>query len=102
MDGRIKNAAPKTHGALLGIRDNRSMRRRCETQHPANRFSGDYLYPFQETMLVTCDLDDAIEQIDMGPAMIRSAAKNFRDVAVAVRHLVCRKSLRNLRTMEGR
>ena len=41
------------------------------------------LYPFQETIASGCDFDEAIEKIDIGgPTMIRSAAKNFKDVAV--------------------
>ena len=87
MDGRIKTLHPKIHGALLGLRD--------KPEHvTAMREHGIEpidmvvinLYPFEQTVMqggVT--LDEAIEQIDIGgPAMIRSAAKNFRDVAVIV------------------
>ena len=85
MDGRIKTLHPKIHGALLSVRDN--------PEHQAAM--GEHgiepidmvvinLYPFEETIAregVT--LEEAIEQIDIGgPAMIRSAAKNFKDVAV--------------------
>jgi len=44
------------------------------------------LYPFEDTVAKSdCTLEDAIENIDIGgPAMIRSAAKNYRDVAVVV------------------
>jgi len=87
MDGRIKTLHPKIHGALLALRD-----------HPEHQAAmGDHkiepidmvvvnLYPFEQTIAregVT--LAEAIEQIDIGgPAMIRSAAKNHRDVAVVV------------------
>ena len=42
------------------------------------------LYPFEATVArADCTLDDAIENIDIGgPAMVRSAAKNWNDVAV--------------------
>jgi phosphoribosylaminoimidazolecarboxamide formyltransferase/IMP cyclohydrolase len=86
MDGRIKTLHPRIHGGLLAVRDN--------PKHLAAMNEHDIepidlvvvnLYPFEETIAregVT--LEEAIEQIDIGgPAMIRSAAKNFGDVAVA-------------------
>jgi phosphoribosylaminoimidazolecarboxamide formyltransferase / IMP cyclohydrolase len=85
MDGRIKTLHPKIHGALLSVRDN--------PEHQASMREHGIepidmvvinLYPFEETIArkgVT--QAEAIEQIDIGgPAMIRSAAKNFKDVAV--------------------
>src|SRR6266849_5926720 len=85
MDGRIKTLHPKIHGALLGVRDNpehQAAMREYGIQ-PIDMVVIN-LYPFEETIArdgVT--LEEAIEQIDIGgPAMIRSAAKNFRDVAV--------------------
>src|SRR5690606_17240210 len=44
------------------------------------------LYPFQQTVAKQeCSLEDAIENIDIGgPTMLRSAAKNHRDVVVIV------------------
>ena len=85
MDGRIKTLHPKIHGALLAIRDN--------FDHLAAMENNDIepidlvvvnLYPFAETIArddVT--VEQAIEQIDIGgPAMIRSAAKNYRYVTV--------------------
>jgi phosphoribosylaminoimidazolecarboxamide formyltransferase / IMP cyclohydrolase len=85
MDGRVKTLHPKIHGALLGIRDNPE-HEAAMSEHgiePIDLVVVN-LYPFEETIVrqgVT--LAEAIEQIDIGgPAMIRSAAKNFRDVAV--------------------
>ncbi len=87
MDGRIKTLHPKIHGALLGRRDN-SEHEAAMREHgiePIDMVVVN-LYPFEKTIAregVT--LDEAIEQIDIGgPAMIRSAAKNFRDVLVVV------------------
>jgi phosphoribosylaminoimidazolecarboxamide formyltransferase/IMP cyclohydrolase len=87
MDGRIKTLHPRIHGGLLAVRDN--------PKHLAAMSEHDIepidmvvvnLYPFEETIAregVT--LEEAIEQIDIGgPAMIRSAAKNFSSVAVVV------------------
>src|SRR6266404_2718892 len=85
MDGRVKTLHPKIHGALLALRDN--------PDHIASMNEHDIepidlvvvnLYPFDETIKKDgVTLDEAIENIDIGgPAMIRSAAKNWRDVAV--------------------
>ncbi len=85
MDGRVKTLHPKIHGALLGIRDNPE-HQAAMSEHAIEPIDMVVvnLYPFEETIKregVT--LDEAVEQIDIGgPAMIRSAAKNFRDVAV--------------------
>ena len=87
MDGRIKTLHPKIHGGLLGVRDNPD-HQAAMRQHEIEPIDLVVinLYPFEQTVAregVT--LEEAIEQIDIGgPAMIRSAAKNFRDVAVVV------------------
>ncbi|MDT4966245.1 MAG: phosphoribosylaminoimidazolecarboxamide formyltransferase / cyclohydrolase [Acidobacteriota bacterium] len=85
MDGRVKTLHPAIHGALLAQRDNPEHRAALAALEvdPIDLVVVN-LYPFEETISrddVT--LGDAIEQIDIGgPAMIRSAAKNYRDVAV--------------------
>ncbi len=87
MDGRIKTLHPKIHGALLGLRDNDE---HIAALHERGIELIDMvvvnLYPFEETIKrAGVTLAEAIEQIDIGgPAMIRSAAKNARDVAVVV------------------
>lgn len=87
MDGRIKTLHPKIHGALLGVRDNPAHQAAMQEQgiDPIDLVVIN-LYPFEKTIaLEKVTLEEAIEQIDIGgPAMIRSAAKNFKDVAVAV------------------
>jgi phosphoribosylaminoimidazolecarboxamide formyltransferase/IMP cyclohydrolase len=85
MDGRVKTLHPHIHAALLAVRDNREHMKALGEHHiePIDMVVAN-LYPFEKTIRrkgVT--LDEAIEQIDIGgPAMIRSAAKNFQDVAV--------------------
>ncbi len=85
MDGRVKTLHPKIHGALLGLRDNdghvASMKEHAI--EPIDMIIVN-LYPFEETVAKTgVSLDEAVENIDIGgPAMIRSASKNWRDVAV--------------------
>lgn len=87
MDGRVKTLHPKIHGALLGIRDN-SDHLAAMQQHGVKPIDLVVvnLYPFEETVArAGVTLEEAIEQVDIGgPAMIRSAAKNFQDVAVVV------------------
>src|ERR1051325_139266 len=85
MDGRVKTLHPKIRGALLGVRDNpeHEAAMREHGIEPIDMVVVN-LYPFQQTIeREGVTLAEAIEQIDIGvPAMIRSAAKNFRDVAV--------------------
>src|SRR5678816_2380641 len=85
MDGRVKTLHPRVHGGLLAIRDNPEHVAAMEQNgiQPIDMVVVN-LYPFAETIgRPDVTLDEAIEQIDIGgPAMIRSAAKNARDVAV--------------------
>ena len=85
LDGRVKTLHPKVHGGLLARRD-------LPEHMAALKAHGIEtidllvvnLYPFEATVAKPgCTLDDAIENIDIGgPAMVRSAAKNWKDVAV--------------------
>ena len=85
MDGRVKTLHPKIHGALLGVRDNPVHVAAMEKHgiEPIDMVIIN-LYPFEQTVArKDITLAEAIEQIDIGgPALIRSAAKNYRDVAV--------------------
>jgi phosphoribosylaminoimidazolecarboxamide formyltransferase/IMP cyclohydrolase len=87
MDGRIKTLHPKIHGALLGLRHNPEHVAAMREHHiePIDMVVVN-LYPFEQTVMQgDVTLDEAVEQIDIGgPTMIRSAAKNWRDVAVIV------------------
>lgn len=84
MNGRVKTLHPKIHGGLLG-------RRGIDEQVMAEQGIGPIdllvvnLYPFEEMAQKDLSLPELVEYIDIGgPAMIRSAAKNFRDVAVVI------------------
>ncbi len=83
MDGRVKTLHPKIHGGLLGRRgtDDAIM---AEHGIDAIDMVVVNLYPFEATVAKTdCSLEDAVENIDIGgPTMLRSAAKNHKDVAV--------------------
>ncbi|MEN1929661.1 bifunctional phosphoribosylaminoimidazolecarboxamide formyltransferase/IMP cyclohydrolase [Luteimonas sp. MJ250] len=84
MDGRVKTLHPVVHGGLLG-------RAGVDEAVMAEHGIGAIdllvlnLYPFESvTANADCTLADAVENIDIGgPAMLRSAAKNFARVAVA-------------------
>ena len=84
MDGRIKTLHPKVHGGLLGRRhvDDAVM-----SKFGINRIEllVVNLYPFETMSSQSMQLEHLAEYIDIGgPAMIRAAAKNFRNVAVVV------------------
>jgi len=85
LDGRVKTLHPTIHAGLLARRD--------VPEHMAALKEHDIasidllvvnLYPFEATVAKPgCTLEDAIENIDIGgPAMVRSAAKNWKDVGV--------------------
>ncbi len=85
LDGRVKTLHPTIHGGLLARRDLPEHIAAIE-QHKISTIDilCVNLYPFEATVAKPgCTLEDAIENIDIGgPAMVRSAAKNWKDVAV--------------------
>jgi len=87
LDGRVKTLHPKVHGGLLGMRDNPEHVAKMKEHgiEPIDMVVVN-LYPFEATVArPDCSLEDAIENIDIGgPTMLRSAAKNNRDVTVIV------------------
>ncbi|KAG1168921.1 hypothetical protein G6F35_017372 [Rhizopus arrhizus] len=84
MDGRVKTLHPMVHGGLLG-RSGLDDAVMAEHGIGAIDLLVLNLYPFESvTAKADCTLADAVENIDIGgPAMLRSAAKNFARVAVA-------------------
>ena len=85
LNGRVKTLHPKIHGGILAQRGNPSH----DLDRQANGIGhidivAVNLYPFKETVAKPdVTLADAIENIDIGgPSMVRSAAKNYKDVAV--------------------
>jgi phosphoribosylaminoimidazolecarboxamide formyltransferase/IMP cyclohydrolase len=85
LDGRVKTLHPKIHGGILGRRDLASHQEQM-AQNGIQPIDLVVVNLYQFEMAVAkpgCTLDDAIENIDIGgPAMLRSAAKNYKDVAV--------------------
>ncbi|HUD32999.1 MAG TPA: bifunctional phosphoribosylaminoimidazolecarboxamide formyltransferase/IMP cyclohydrolase [Variovorax sp.] len=85
LDGRVKTLHPKIHGGLLARRDLPAHVAAIEAHGiDAIDLLVVNLYPFEATVAKAgCTLEDAIENIDIGgPAMVRSAAKNWKDVGV--------------------
>ncbi len=87
LDGRVKTLHPKVHGGILARRDLPEHVAALEQhQIPTIDMVVVNLYPFQQTVAkAECSLEDAIENIDIGgPTMLRSSAKNHKDVTVIV------------------
>jgi len=87
MDGRVKTLHPKVHGGLLGLRDNPDhVKVMAEHGIEGIDLVVVNLYQFEKTISKEgVTLAEAIENIDIGgPSMLRSAAKNFKDVTVIV------------------
>jgi phosphoribosylaminoimidazolecarboxamide formyltransferase / IMP cyclohydrolase len=85
LDGRVKTLHPKVHGGILHMRSKPEHRAAvAEHEIPAIDMVVVNLYPFEKTAAKpNAQLDELIENIDIGgPSMIRSAAKNFHDVAI--------------------
>lgn len=103
LDGRLKTLHPKIHGGLLAQRDN--------PRHMAEVENNDIelidlvvvnLYPFKTVIQNGGSLKEAIENIDIGgPTMLRSAAKNFKDVAVVTSQEWYPKIIRELKESRG-
>ncbi|HEX8686440.1 MAG TPA: bifunctional phosphoribosylaminoimidazolecarboxamide formyltransferase/IMP cyclohydrolase, partial [Pyrinomonadaceae bacterium] len=104
LDGRVKTLHPRIHGGILAVRGNPD-HARAVAEHGIGPIDLVVinLYPFEQTVAregVT--LEEAVEQIDIGgPAMVRSAAKNFRDVAVVTSPDLYPRALAELRQTGG-
>jgi len=84
FDGRVKTLNPYVHGGILHKRDNEAhIAQAKELGIEGIDLVCVNLYPFKETIERTDDFDEIIENIDIGgPTMVRSAAKNFKDVLI--------------------
>lgn len=85
LDGRVKTLHPKVHAGILAIRANQNhMKQLKDLGIDTIDFVIVNLYPFKQTILrKDVERAEAVENIDIGgPTMLRSAAKNYQDVAV--------------------
>ena len=99
FEGRVKTLHPKIHGGILHKRDDATH----VAQAKEHGIEGIdlvcvNLYPFKETTIRTDDFAEIIENIDIGgPAMVRSAAKNFKDVLIVTNVLDYDEILKRLK-----
>ena len=87
LDGRVKTLHPNIHAGILALRKNpEHMKQLSELSIKPIDLVVVNLYPFKQTILKDgVSRSEAIENIDIGgPTMLRSAAKNYQDVAVIV------------------
>ncbi len=102
MDGRVKTLHPKVHGGILGRRgtDDAIMNEHGIVSIDMVVVN---LYPFEATIAKPgCDLDTAIENIDIGgPTMVRSAAKNHKWVSIVVNASDYGRIIEEMRTNAG-
>lgn len=85
LDGRVKTLHPKVHAGILAMRSNPNHMKQLEDLNVDTiDFVVVNLYPFKQTILKeNVKREEAVENIDIGgPTMLRSAAKNYQDVAV--------------------
>jgi len=86
LDGRVKTLHPKIHGGILA-RGGMAAHREALEAHGIRAIEVVVvnLYPFEDKVAKGAAFDEALENVDIGgPAMLRAAAKNFREVAAVV------------------
>lgn len=84
LDGRVKTLHPKIHGGILAVRDNpQHIKQLQENGIAPIDIVAINLYPFEKTVKKGSNLEEIIENIDIGgPAMVRASAKNYKYVAI--------------------
>jgi len=102
MEGRVKTLHPKIHGGILGRRGTDDEVMAVHGIGPIDLVVVN-LYPFERTVAdPNCDLDNAIENIDIGgPTMVRAAAKNHAAVAIVVDSADYGKVLQEMAANDG-
>ena len=105
LDGRVKTLHPKVHGGILHIRNNKEHRAAISAHgiQPIDMVVVN-LYAFEQTAAKPgVEFQELIENIDIGgPSMIRSAAKNFQDVAIVTSPADYQTIIEEMRASPGR
>ena len=104
LDGRIKTLHPKIHSGILFKRDNKIHRKQMQKKRfePIDLVIVNF-YPFEETIKKTSNKKSIIENIDIGgPSMVRSAAKNSKDVTIITDKNDYPELVRELNKFKGR
>jgi len=103
LDGRVKTLHPKIHSGILFKRDNKKHIKQMKLQ----KFKNIDLvivnfYPFEKTILKTKNENKIVENIDIGgPALARSAAKNFKHVSVLTSNNQLENFIKEISTNNG-
>ena len=104
LDGRVKTLHPKIHSGILFKRDNKIHRKQMQKKRfePIDLLIVNF-YPFEETIKKTSNKKSIIENIDIGgPSMVRSAAKNSKDVTIITDKNDYPELVRELNKFKGR
>ena len=104
LNGRVKSLHPKVHAGLLGIRDDKVHAEQMQAhEFQWIDFVAVNLHPIEEmTGRPGVTVEEVVDQIDIGgPAMVRSAAKNFRYVTVVVNPERYKSVMHEMRAHEG-
>jgi len=103
LDGRVKTLHPKIHAGILNIRKNKNHQREIKEKKILNiDLVIVDLYPFEKKLYEKKTFPELIKNIDIGgPALIRSAAKNFNDVTVISNILDYKNLVKELKINKG-
>ena len=104
LDGRVKTLHPKIHAGILHDRQNKSHKNEMSKQKfpPIDLIVVNF-YPFQKVVRESKSSKNIIENIDIGgPTMVRSAAKNFKNVAIITNKNDYETLIKELNTHKGK
>ncbi len=104
LDGRVKTLHPKIHAGILHDRQNKKHKNEMSKQNfPAIDLIVVNFYPFQKIVTNTNNSKQIIENIDIGgPTMVRSAAKNFKNVTIITNKDDYKLLIKELETLRGK
>ena len=103
LDGRVKTLHPKIHSGILFNRSKKMHRKQMQKKRfqPIDLVIVNF-YPFETTVKKTSNKEKIVENIDIGgPAMVRAAAKNFKDVAVITDKQDYPELIKELKKLKG-
>ena len=103
LNGRVKTLHPKVHGGILAIRNNKSHQKDIKKNH-LNEIDLVVVnfYPFEKISMSSNDHHKILENIDIGgPTLVRSAAKNYKDVTVITNPNQYSELIKEMKTLKG-
>ena len=104
LDGRVKTLHPKIHAGILHDRQNRGHKNEMSSRKfPSIDLIVVNFYPFQKVVRSSKNSKDIIENIDIGgPTLVRSAAKNFKNVTILTNKKDYPNLIKELEKNEGK